>query len=369
MQKNILLPQVELTMENVKVIGWLVKVGEHIKPDQNILEVESQKGIVEVPTPESGIVRKLCVQPGDSIKEKALICILTDTAAEPVSEVEQASSLFIPERPNKLEACSTSEATGIKAAPAARKLAKDLGIELAIVKGTGPGGRITVEDVQSVAAVCDRRPSVELGGHRPPLQQGDWTPLPQSRLALIAQMQKSLAEIPQFHVARQMDVKPLTVKAEGITFTHRLVRTVALALVKHLTLRTMFADNKTKVESVSVAVAMDTPRGLVAPVIRNADTLSLAQIVATTKDLRTRAEAGTLKREELTNAPFAISNLGMLGVDFFNAFVFHGQTAVLAVGRAVDGKAWFSLALDHRVVDGAEAARFLETLQQEILKL
>ena len=195
-----------------------------------------------------------------------------------------------------------------------------------------------------------------------------WKPLPALRIALNAQMLKSLAEIPQIHVTRQMDISSLTIKAEGITFTHRLVRAAAAALVKHPALRTIIEGNRVKTEPVSVAVAMDTPHGLVAPVVRGAENLSLNQIGEMIRDFRARAELNALRGEELRNGPFAITNLGMFGVDLFSAFVFHGQTAVLAVGRAADGKAWFNLAVDHRVVDGAEAARFLETLQKEILK-
>jgi len=364
MQKNILLPQVELTMESVTVVGWLVKVGDQVKTDQPILEIESQKGIVEVPSSEAGHVRKLCVSKGDTIGEKTLLCILTDTAEEMFDDkVGQASRLSAATR-NRQDACPTLTSP-ILAAPAARRLAKDFGIDLATVKGTGPGGRITVEDVQ--AASRAGQPNVGVASaRRPEPATSDWTPLPPNRLALIQQMQQSLAEIPQFHIARQMDASSLVIKAEGITFTHRLVRTVALALAKHPTLRTIINGDKVRVLPVSVAVAMDTPNGLVAPAIRNADQLSLEQIAGQAKELRTRAEAGRLKREELTDAPFAISNLGMLGVDFFAPFVFHGQTAVLAVGRAVNDKVWFTLAVDHRVVDGAEAARFLEILQREI---
>jgi pyruvate dehydrogenase E2 component (dihydrolipoamide acetyltransferase) len=118
---------------------------------------------------------------------------------------------------------------------------------------------------------------------------------------------------------------------------------------------------------------MDTPHGLVAPVLRRPDQMSLAEISAALKELRHRAHSDSLQHHELINAPFAVTNLGMFNIDFFSAFVFHGQTAVLSVGRmtsAADGTwtAWFGLALDHRVVDGAEGARFLQTLQAEILK-
>src|ERR1051326_4473234 len=175
MQKNVLLPQVEVTMESVQVVGWLVKVGDQVKADQPILEVESQKGVVEVPSPEAGIVRKLCVNKGDTIGEKALLCVLTDTAEEQISD-DVAALLRSTKAEKEGLALHRSAATptdavevgSIKAAPAARKLAKDLGVDLASIKGTGPGGRITAEDVQAAGKQGD-----------------DWTPLSASRLALI----------------------------------------------------------------------------------------------------------------------------------------------------------------------------------------
>ena len=241
-------------------------------------------------------------------------------------------------------------------------MAKELKVDLSEITGSGPGGRITEEDV--------REGHSSLSGNSTS-ESGEWTPLSSARLALIAQMHKSLAEIPQIHLSRQLDVTNLSRQTDGITFTHRLVAVVARALSEHPALRTMIKDGKTKVEPVSVAVAMDTPRGLVAPALRQADQLSIMDISAAIKELRDRALSYGLQRQELTNAPFAVTNLGMFGIDFFNAFVFHGQTAVLSVGRMVDANdgtkaAWFGLAADHRLVDGAEGARFLETLQTEI---
>ncbi len=119
---------------------------------------------------------------------------------------------------------------------------------------------------------------------------------------------------------------------------------------------------------------MNSKHGLVAPVVRNADQLSLEQMSATISLLRTKADANSLQRTEFVNGPFAISNLGTFGIDHFDAFLFYGQTAVLSVGRATEDAdngtwAWFGLTADHRVVDGADAAQFLETLQQEIAQL
>lgn len=366
MQTLVLLPQLELTMENVRVASLQVKVGDHVAAEQPLIEVETEKAVQPVPSPKPGFVRKIFVKVEDQLREKALVCLLTDTVEEPFED----PTLHQPPAKNESKKVGSTQASasdaadsskgetlpqGIKAAPAARKLAKELGLDLGAIIGSGPSGRITVEDVQQASAVAAAAKAAP-----------GWESLSTARLALIAQMQKSLAEIPQFHVARQLDVGPLLVKTGQITFTVRLVRCVALALEKHPRLRTLLAGDKIRVEPVSVAIAMETPRGLVAPALRAARLTSLEDIASDLKSLRTRAEAGTLRREELVDAPFAISNLGMFQVDFFSAFVFHGQTAVLAVGRAVDGKAWFNLAADHRVVDGSEAARFLETLQQEI---
>ncbi len=367
MQTNVLLPQVELTTESATIAKWLVAEGDHVRAEQPLLEVETQKATSDVPSPAAGFVRQLCVKEGDPVSANALLCILTDAADEPLElrSSEHASHTAV--QPTSSPARLVLDELPAKATPAARRVARELGVELSGIAGMGPGGRITEEDVRRVAAVA--APPASRDG----TQAADsWTPLPAARVALIAQMQKSLAEIPQIHLQRQMDVSRLDQKADGITFTHRLIVAAAAALAKHPALRTVIKEDKVKVEPVSIAVAMDSPYGLIAPAVRAADQLSVEQVAATVKELRDKARNNTLRREEITNAPFALSNLGVFDVDFFNAFVFHGQTAVLSVGRMTDDDggnrklAWMGLAVDHRVVDGAEAARFLQTLQAEI---
>ena len=365
MQREVLLPQVELTMESALIARWLVRTGDRVTAQQPLLEVETQKATSEVPSPAAGYVRRLCVDEGQTVGEKALLCILTDTADEPVQlPGAAAASATVNERqmPIDRSAVSSSETGLIKASPAARRIARELAVDLAAVKGTGPGGRVTEEDVRASSSTSGVAAA----------KAGEWTPLPATRVALIAQMQRSLAEIPQIQVRRRCDVTCLTATAEGISFTHRLAKTAASTLARHPALRTVFDANRIRVEPVSVAIAMDSPHGLVAPVVRHADRLSIQEMSAAITELRAKADANTLRRAELVDAPFAISNLGMFGVDQFDAFVFHGQTAVLSVGRATEDDAhkkwaWFGLAVDHRVVDGAEAARFLDTLQSEIL--
>jgi pyruvate dehydrogenase E2 component (dihydrolipoamide acetyltransferase) len=366
MQREVLLPQVELTMESVLVSKWLVRTGDRVNAQQPLVEVETQKATSEVPSPSAGYVRQLCVEEGQTVGEKALLCILTDTADEPLDAFpidRMPSQLGRASHPSSLAPKSISDTAGVKASPAARRIARELNVDLSALKGSGPGGRVTEEDVRAAASESGLIAQVD-----------SWSPVPATRIALIAQMQKSLAEVPQIHVRRRLDVTPLIGDRSGITFTHRLAKAAAAALVRHQALRTAFDANRVRVEQVSIAIAMDSPNGLVAPIVRNANQLSLEQMSAAIMELRAKAEANKLQRADVTGGLFAISNLGMLGVDQFDAFVFHGQTAVLSVGRAAEDAdnrkvGWFGLAADHRVVDGAEAARFLETLQQEISSL
>jgi pyruvate dehydrogenase E2 component (dihydrolipoamide acetyltransferase) len=363
LQTTVLLPQVELTMESATVARWLVAEGEHVRADQPIVEVETQKATTEIPSPAAGYVRRLLVKEGDVIDANARLCILTDTPDEPfeISMPPTPSPCTQGEGGGEGRAESAESGLPVKASPAARKIAKELGIDIAKVRGSGPGGRVTEQDVR--ASTASAAPSND-----------GWTSLPPTRLALIDLMRKSLEQIPQIHLQRRLDVTPLMSRTAGITFTHRLIHGVAAALWQHPPLRTIIEGNRIRTEPVSVAVAIDSPHGLVAPVVRDADRLSLQQIADAVAVLRRKAESNSLRREELSDVPFAISNLGMYGVDLFDAFVFYGQTAVLSVGRATESPsdaamlAWFGLSVDHRIVDGAEAARFLQTLQTEILR-
>ena len=164
MLRKVLLPQVELNMESVTVLRWLVEVNDRVKADQPIMEVETQKATLDVPSPADGYIRKLCVHPSDEISEKALLCLLTDTANEPVTLDEEISihsagpsngngaSSSQPVRESLPAAASPTPDTGpVRAAPAARRLAKELGIDLRSITGTGPSGRITVEDVRAAS--------------------------------------------------------------------------------------------------------------------------------------------------------------------------------------------------------------------------
>ena len=153
MQKNIYLPQLEINMEDVEIIKWLVKEGDFVHPEQNILEVETQKALNEIPSGETGYLRKCFAKVGDVIGENALICILTDSMNESFEEPQPASiSLENPSHEKSTSSILSPVDKQIRASPAARKLAKESGITLEKIKGTGPENRITVEDVQNAVS-------------------------------------------------------------------------------------------------------------------------------------------------------------------------------------------------------------------------
>ena len=347
-------------MENAKVVEVRASIGDRVGPQDVLLSIETQKAVEDLPFGESGIVRAVQVKVGDEVNVHDLLAVLTDTADEPISlpgrtlSPETVSSAVSGPAPDERAESDPPEGK-TRALPAARRRAKELGINLSDVKGTGPNGRISVADVE---------------GHSGQGASGaEGAELSARRRALIAQMEGS--RIPQIAISRSIDVSGIASSREGSTFTSRLLGKVARALQTHRALRSSIANGSILAGPVDIAVAIDSEHGLVAPVVRGADRLSTAEISSALEKLRERATANRLTSDELRDGRFAVTNLGMLGVDLFTPLLFSGQTAVLAVGRAREletgaSLAWFTVAVDHRVADGAEAARFLETLQGAI---
>ena len=330
MQKIIRLPQVELNLENATVVEIPVSVGACLKDDDILMAIETQKATEEFPCGESGYLRALLVAEGDEVNVHDALAVLTDEPGEDF-EIPEPEKVTEREKTGPAQAVETAqqveERSGpgkVRSVPAARKRARDLGVDLTKVGGTGPGGRITVADVESHVESRVEQPI-------PGTAMGE--PLPAARRSLIDQMERGHREIPQISVSRLMDVTPLGERTGGATFTSSLVYHLARALSKHEALRSVLADGRLCVEPVSIAIAMDTPHGLFAPVVRRADEQTLEEISNAIQDYRQRAKENRLKGEELRAGPFAVTNLGMFGIDMFTPLVFAGQTAVLAVGR------------------------------------
>jgi len=377
--KTFLLPNVELNMEGVTVPAVHIKPGDRVEVGQIVATVETQKATVDIAAEEAGFVHEVFVKAGQEVGEKAPVYSYADSP--PGGPAEGGSSVAAaPAASEGSSAAAASSASAaplagdvsgkVRAAPAARRLAKEQAIDLAQVPPSGPHGRITSRDVE---AYGQARPAAAAAASQAPAAcaADGFRPFPPLRAGLVAQMELAARTIPLFSLCRLVDVTPLARKEEGITLTHRLIACLGEALEAHPSLLTTIDGGRIRTEDVAVAVAMDSRAGLVAPAVRQPQRLTLLEISATVKLLKARADAGQLQRADLERAPFALSNLGMYGIDQFQPSVFAGQCAVLGTGRATDAAAgrkvaWFTLACDHRAVDGAEAARFLQTLQDRI---
>lgn len=355
MQKLIYLPQLELNMDDIQVQRWLAEEGALIREGENLVEVETQKASTEVTAPHTGYLRKKLVAEGARITGADAICIFTDTTDESFTTEDDAVS-----PPAQSKAISPSESMArasveILASPAVRRIAKERGINLSSIQGSGEGGRILEKDLNGQAEV--------------PV---DFVKFSSARMSLNRQMQYSIREIPQIQVSRELDVTSLLIKEEGITVTHRLLAALGRVLLQHQIFCAAVKEDGYRLLPPSIAIAMDGGEGkLFAPVLRSPECLSLPEIGREVRRLLELVKAGKLSTADLKDGPFAVSNLGMLGVDAFNALVFEGQVAVLAVGRVrqtANGSAManFTLAVDHRIIDGAEAARFLQTLGETL---
>ncbi|HXF70841.1 MAG TPA: 2-oxo acid dehydrogenase subunit E2 [Thermoflexus sp.] len=418
----VIMPKFEMAQESGKVLRWLKQEGDMVTKGEAILEVETDKVAMEVEAPASGTLVGIRVGPGEVVpigQPIAYILLPGETWAEapapavpptprapqatPLAErMAQAHGVDLAAVPGTgpggrvtkadveaylvqrgLEATSEGK---IRAAPAARRLARELGVDLRAVEGTGPGGRIQSVDVQRAAEAMRRGIEAEAPA-RPAVRRR--IPLTGMRRAIAERMTRSVREAPQFTVSVDvvMDralavVEELSAWAEReegirVTLTALLIRACAWALRRHPALNaTLEGEEILEWEDVNIGVAVAVPEGLVVPVVHRADQLGLLAIARALEEKAGRAREGRLRPEDLQGGTFTLSNLGMYGVDRFTAILNPPQAAILAVGRVakrpvvgegdrveVRSMATLTLTADHRIVDGAQAARFLEDLR------
>jgi pyruvate dehydrogenase E2 component (dihydrolipoamide acetyltransferase) len=411
MPATVIMPALELAQETGKVLKWLKSPGDSVRKGEPLVEIETDKVTVEVEAPASGVLGEVSAQPGDVVpvgKTIALIFGVGETAAPapaaPVApgapgpgvvktsplarriaeqhgvdiaevktasgRVEKADVLAYVER--RKGAAGNGAAARIAASPKARRLAAERGVDLRVVRGSGPDGAVLAADVPAAAAAP--RTEVVAG------VSNVWR-------IMAERMTASWTTAPHFYLVREVNASRLVTWRERaskltgarITYTDLLVRLVAAALVQHPRVNVAWKDGAIVPNgevNLGLAVAIDD--GLVVPVLHRADTLSLAEIATRREDLVTRAQAGRLRPADIQAGGFTLSNLGMYGVDAFNAIVNPPQAAILAVGRmadrvlAVNGQPAvqptmvLTLSCDHRALDGARAARFLGALADVI---
>jgi len=367
---KIVMPRLSLTMKEGTVVQWFKKEGEVVQKGEPLVEVLSEKVTYDVEAPESGVLRRILASEGSDVPVDQVIGIVA-TADEPITEVE----LSAPPAPGlKIEEVSAPlskpDEIGdrIPASPAAKRLAKELGVDLRQVKGTGPEGRIVEDDVRRFAEQTALTPKVR-----------ETVPLTGIRRTTADRLTLSARTAPHSTIVMEVDmINAARFRQETqFSYTEMLIKAVAKALLDHRLLNATLEDNQIKVfEDVNVGVAVTTESGLVVPVVRNADKKSLGEISSVLKELVEKARQGKLTREDVTAGTFTITNLGMYDVDVFFPIINPPETAILGVGRvvekpvAVNGQLaikplmQLSLTYDHRIVDGAPAAKFLQTVKQ-----
>ena len=394
MASEIIMPQMGYDMKEGKVVRWLKTEGDTIERGEIIAEIETDKAVVEMEAYAEGLLRSIITKEGDSVPVGSVIGYI-GTADEVIPEPDtkvvssDASSGSDPEEQESTPSQTTDTPTTsseVRASPIAKKLAKDLNIDLSTVKGTGPGNRITKEDVlaakdSAASAISEQSVSKghDSGGHLP---VGSEKELSKMRLAVAKVTTQSKQEIPHFYVSVDIDMshsvetrKQLNEKLAGqvkVSINDLIVKACAQALKKYPSFNSVYVDGKIKTAAdINIGIAIALEQGLIMPAITNCQNKSIPEIAIASKDLIDRANQGVLKGDEYTSGTFSVSNLGMFDVDNFIAIIYPGQSAVLAVGTIrskpvvennqimIRSIMHATVSVDHRVSDGAEAAKFI----------
>lgn len=394
------LPELGENVENGDVVKVLVREGQVIAANDGVMELETDKAVVEIPCPQAGRVAKIHVGKGDTVVIGQTLLTL-----EPVEEGTQEAkpaeeTLAAVEKTPAAESVARSEAVAgaggpIPAGPAARRVARELGVDLRQMAGSGQRGRITPEDVRAAGGPKPGAGAAEVGMPEPVTPPGEpgqdnWGPVRRERMSKIrrtiaAQMVKSATTIPHVTNFDDADVTELeTIRksvppgylGEGIKLTTMplVMKAVALTLRRHPLLNASLDDESGEVvykEYVNLGVAVDTPRGLVVPVLRSVDRQSIPEIARQLRTLAQHARAAEFGIEDLRGGTFTLSNLGAVGGSYSTPIINHPESAILLLGRSRwlasvrEGRVEprlvmpLSLSYDHRLVDGATAGRFL----------
>ncbi|MDV2479798.1 MAG: dihydrolipoamide acetyltransferase family protein [bacterium] len=416
----ITMPQLSDTMEEGRILKWLKEEGDEVEAGEIIAEIESDKADIEFEVYRTGVLHKILVPEGEvapvgvaiaiaGIQGEDISELLAELAAAPkVAVAVEAPAPPAPPPPEvaleeevKVEAKVAEEVVApmpevaptdgrLKVSPVARRLAAEMGLDLATVQGTGPGGRIIKRDVDAAHLAPAAAPPPVAAPSPPPAEARpaepfDEVPMTGMRKTIAQRLVESKAPVPHFYVISEvemgqaLDAKASLERLRGakVTVTDLLVKACGLALVKHPEINSSYqGDVIRRYRAAHIGVVVSTEEGLVIPVVRETDEKTLTQIAVETADLAARGRQRKLRPEEYSGATFTISNLGMYGVDQFSAVIAPPQGAILAVGtikeRPVvhDGRVSvgqvmsLTLACDHRIIDGTAAAAFMDELKE-----
>ncbi|MCK4633846.1 2-oxo acid dehydrogenase subunit E2 [Candidatus Bathyarchaeota archaeon] len=378
MVTKIVMPRLSLTMKTGTVIQWFKKEGETVEKGESIVEVLSEKVTYEVEAPESGVLRKIIVEEGMEIPVDAMLALIAkpdedlnaiEIEIKPSLTELSKETIAVDTQPSK----PSSAKKRIPASPAAKKIAKEHNVDLGCVAGTGPEGRILERNVEQYLEERVKTPRIR-----------EEIPLTGIRKVTAERVATSFHTAPHSFVIMEVDMTEATkIRDEAnISYTAILVYSTAKALREFPVANSTLVDGKIRIyEDINVGVAVSTEKGLIVPVIWNADEKSLSRISSELKELVEKAREGNLSKEQLTGGTFTLTNLGMYNVDMFLPIINPPEAAILAAGRivakpvAAGGETrikptmTLTLGYDHRIIDGAPAAQFLKKAKESIEQL
>ncbi len=403
------------TMEEGQLVQWLKSEGDEIANGDVLAEIETDKATMELVARGDGVLRKIFLGEGGTAEVGAVIGVIAG-ADEDISDVEgtsgggggaaaaaeEAPAAAAPkeeqpaaEKPAAAEAApepapaaaSGSDDGRVKASPLARRLAEEAGIELSRISGSGPGGRVVKRDVEKAKEEGVATPSRSAPAWTPDEAEYEDVPISQMRKAIAKRLVQSIGPIPTFYLTIDVDMgraiearasMNASLKDEGvkISFNDIVLKATAAALRQHPNCNAQWQDDHIRrYNAVHLGVAVAIDDGLITPIVRNAHRKGLVQIGEEVKEMAGRAREKKLKPEEYTGATFSVSNLGMFGIHEFTAIINPPEAGILAVGGieetpvVVDGEVVvrprmrITMSCDHRVIDGAQGSRFLQTLK------
>ncbi len=386
MAVNVIMPAMGATQETGRLVRWLKQEGDSVTKGEMLMEVETDKSVVEVEAPASGILARVTAAPDDDIPVGKTIALVM----EPGEATSASGKSANPVRPGKGRplarkrtkapaAVAVSPAANPRigrtlASPAAKRLAKEQGLDLAGLTGTGPGGAVVARDVFSTA------PDAPSAG------AGRSVPLSRMRRLIGERMASSKQTAPHFYLDMEVDMTGVESRREALkqqgtepvpSVNDFILKAVGRALAESPAMNASWTDKGIEqYGEVNLGMAVAVDDGLVVPVIRNADKLPLEELALRSRELATQAQNRKLMPTDYQGGTFTVSNLGMFGVDSFTAIINPPQCGILAVGRvarrvvphgddiAIRAMMTMTLSADHRVVDGAIGARFLQRVKQ-----
>jgi len=417
MATDIIMPKLSDTMTEGKLGAWKKSVGDQVERGDVIAEVETDKAVMELEAFASGVLLEQRVKPGELVAVGTVIGIVgaPGESAAPGTVIPEAPAVAAPAVEPALApapapvpdetapqpprpAMAEAEDLQQKAAPVVRRHARELGIDLGQVAGSGPGGRVLLEDLQRFSGVMlagevTREEPLPLSDEEPaspevPQLEGGVVPLSRMRAAIARTVTEAWRTIPHFFVTVEIQMdeveevrRELKESGSPLSINDMIVKGTAMALARFPMLNASFSEERiVSHDEINIGMAVSLPDGLLVPVIRGCQALSLKEIAVQSRRLVERARSGRLSEAEMSGGTFTISNMGMYDVAEFAAVIHPPQAAILAVGSVYDGivvkdgqpvvarLARMTLSADHRLVDGAYAARFLKELKRILKK-